>query len=181
MYLLIPQQKGPQPREQVKCALAGENSGKKIATPRGKYNSYTPEERAQIGKYALENGNTRAARHFSKVLNRKVTINREKAQGRVRAGFGAKNDPEGPLIKCLPTKVQGRPLLLGQDLDKAVQEYIEATRAVGGVVNMAIVMAAAVGIVSSRDVTKLSSHGGYVNITKTWAKSLLKQMGYVKR
>lgn len=44
-----------------------------------------------------------------------------------------KNDPEGPLVKCLPN--QHRSLL----------------------------------------------HGGYVNITKTWAKSLLKWMKYVKR
>ena len=84
------------------------------------------------------------------------------------------------MVKCLPTKAQERPLLLGQDLDKAMQEYIEATRAAGGVVNTAIVMAAAVGIVSSRDMTKLSSHGGFINITKTWAKSLPKRMGYVK-
>ena len=33
-----------------------------------KYNTYTPEQRAEIGKYAAENGNTSAARHFSKVL-----------------------------------------------------------------------------------------------------------------
>ena len=99
----------------------------------------------------------------------------------VQALVQRKNDPKGPLVKSLPTKAQGRPLLLGQDLDKAVQEYIEVMRAAGGVVNTAIVMAAAVGIVSSRDVTKLSSYGGYMNITKTWAKSLLKQMEYVKR
>ena len=29
-----------------------------------KYNTYTPEQRAEIGKYAAENGNTSAARHF---------------------------------------------------------------------------------------------------------------------
>ena len=69
-------------------------------------------------------------------------------------------------MKHLPTKEQERPLLLGPELDKAVQEYVEATRAVGGVVNMAIVMAAAVGIVSARDLTKLSSHGGHIQITK---------------
>ena len=33
-----------------------------------KYNTYTPEQRAEIGKYAAENGNT-SARHFSKVLD----------------------------------------------------------------------------------------------------------------
>ena len=49
-------------------------------------------------------------------------------------------------MKCLPTKEQGRPLLLDQDLDKAVQEYIEATRAADKVVNTAIVMTATVSI-----------------------------------
>ena len=49
--------------------LAVENSCEKEApTPRGKCNCYSPEERAQIGKYALENINTRVAIHFSKVL-----------------------------------------------------------------------------------------------------------------
>ena len=90
-------------------------------------------------------------------------------------------DPEGPVVKCLPTMAQGWPPLLGQELDKAVQEYIEATRADGGVVNTATVMAAAVGILSSRQATKLSLNGGYMNITKTWAKSLLKRMGYAKK
>ena len=62
-----------------------------------------------------------------------------------------------------------------------MQEYIKATRVAGGVVNTAIVMAAAVGIVSSSDVTKLKSHGGHIDITKSWAKSLLSRMGYTKR
>ena len=62
------------------------------------------------------------------------------------------------VVKRLPTKEHERPLLLGPELDKAVQEYVEPTKAVGGVVNTAIVMAAAVGIVLARDLTKLSSH-----------------------
>ena len=57
--------------EQVKDCLAGDtNKARKQAT-RGKY-EYTSEERAQIGKYAAENGPTRAARHFSELMNRKV-------------------------------------------------------------------------------------------------------------
>ena len=52
--------------------------------PWGKYNGYTPEERAQISKYALENGNTRAVRHFFKgPWSKNNEINREKAEGRV--------------------------------------------------------------------------------------------------
>ena len=35
---------------------------------RGKYNKYSPNDRAKIGKYAAKNGATRAARHYSKVM-----------------------------------------------------------------------------------------------------------------
>ena len=39
---------------------------------RGKYNCYSPEERASIGKYAAENGATQAAKHFSRMLGQTV-------------------------------------------------------------------------------------------------------------
>ena len=68
----------------------------------------------------------------------------------IRALAQSKNDGEALEVKCLPMKAQGRPLLLDQDLDKAVQEYIEVTRAAGEVVNTAIVMAATVGIAHDR-------------------------------
>ena len=63
--------------KEVKQAL-GESSGEptekpKAVTPRGKYNTYTPEERARVGKYAAENGASKAASYFSKLLDRKIT------------------------------------------------------------------------------------------------------------
>ena len=42
-------------------------------------------------------------------------------------------------------------------------------------------MAAGEGIVCAYDRTQLVKHGGHIEITKTWAMSLLKRMGYVKR
>ena len=51
---------------EVKCALEKDTSG------RGKYNEYMPEKRAQIGTLAAEHGPTKAVRHFSKLLSRKV-------------------------------------------------------------------------------------------------------------
>ena len=91
------------------------------------------------------------------------------------------NDETPLTVKSLPTKEQGRPLLLGQALDKAVQDYITSMRTVGGVVNTAIVMAAAEGIIAARDRSLLVQHGGHIEIKKSWAKSLLGRMGYVKR
>ena len=54
-------------------------------------------------------------------------------------------------MKRLPTKNKGRPLLLGQILDTAIQDYIKALHTVGGVVNTSIVMDTAKGIVASCD------------------------------
>ena len=53
---------------EVKRAQEEDTSG------RGKYNEYTPEERAQIGKFAAEHGPAKAVRHFSKLLSRKVQL-----------------------------------------------------------------------------------------------------------
>ena len=42
-------------------------------------------------------------------------------------------------------------------------------------------MAAAEGIVASSDQGLLAQHGGHIQITNTWARSLLTRMGYVER
>ena len=46
--------------------------------------------------------------------------------------------------------------------------------------NTAIVRRAIEGIISYRDVSKLFSYGGHIDITKCWAQSLLQQMGLVE-
>ena len=102
--------------------------------------------------------------------------------GGIRGGSdGVAEENVAPAVKSLPTKPQGRPLLLSAELDKSVQDYINALRVAGGVVNTAIVQAASLGIIAARDPGLLREHGGHIEITKAWAKSLLKRMGYVKR
>ena len=52
----------------------------------------------------------------------------------------------------------------------------------GGVINTAITMAAAAAaIVTKQDRNLLAENGGHIRITKTWAKSFLQRIGYVKR
>jgi len=63
---------------------------------------------------------------------------------------------------------------LGEQLDAAVQEYVESLRKVNGGVNTLVVMGAAEGIVG---ISKLQQ----IEITKSWARFLLFRMGYVKR
>lgn len=141
--------------------------------------------RGEIGKYAAENGATSAAKYFSSKWN--VTINESTAR-RLKTEYleklneALKSKPgETVTVDSLETKQKGRPLLLGEELDAAVQEYVSSLRIAGGAVNTVVVRAAAEGIISARDITKLTSHGGHINITKSWAMSLLNRMGYVKR
>ena len=86
----------------------------------------------------------------------------------------------GDPIRLLPTKKQGRPLLLGQELDQVVQEVIRDTRRAGSVINTTIVLATTKGVISAKNPTLLPENGGHLDVTSSYAKSVLKRMGYVK-
>ena len=62
-----------------------------------------------------------------------------------------------------------------------MREYIKYLRECGGVVNTAVVIAAAEGIVMNKNANLLSCNGGGILLTKDWAKYLLKRMGMVKQ
>lgn len=84
-------------------------------------------------------------------------------------------------IEELPERKKGRPLMLGEDLDKQVQAYLTALRQKGAVVNTAIAIACAEGIVKNINRNLLLGSGGHINFTKHWAVYLLGRMGLVKR
>ena len=161
--------------KQVSNAL--QSAAEKLS--REKYNSYMPQQRAKIGKYTAENGPIKAAKHFTTIWGIHVnesTARRLKSQylgklkevvSEVKSAVGGESKSKEITVDILETKRKGRPLLLGVDLDAAVQEYVQSLRMAGGVVNTLVVMAAAEGIVAARDVSKLVSHGGHIEITKT--------------
>ena len=49
---------------------------------------------------------------------------------------------EDMTITSLPAKRRGRPLLLGEEVDQKVQQYLRAIRESGGAVSTAIVLGA---------------------------------------
>ena len=71
--------------------------------------------------------------------------------------------------------------MLGEQLDAKVKNYVQALRSAGTPIGSSIVMAAGEGIVRAHDRTQPVQHGGHIQITKTWALSLLKRMGFIKR
>ena len=88
-----------------------------------KYNRYTPEERAAIGKYAAENSPIQAVKYFSGKLKiqiseptaRKFKEHLKKLQELIAkqpCTSGSSTTCPHVEVKALPTNTQGTPLLL---------------------------------------------------------------------
>ena len=171
----------------VKRTLALQETPEDSKQKRPKYNDYTPAERAQIGKYTVENGPIRASRHFTKLWGKNIPestarrLKNEYLRALIQSRSSSSNASLDSPIVVLSKRACGRPLLLGHNLDRAVQDYVHALRIVGGVVNTDIVIAATKGIITAKEPSLLSDHGGHVEITKPWVKLLFSRMGYVKR
>ena len=90
---------------------------------------------------------------------------------------------ESKSVTELNSKKRGRPPMFPEEVTTCVMKYIFAVRDAGGVVNTAIVFAAASGIVRRMKPELLESNGGYVvlPVKKDWAKYLLSKMDFVKR
>uniref|UniRef100_A0A1X7V738 Uncharacterized protein n=1 Tax=Amphimedon queenslandica TaxID=400682 RepID=A0A1X7V738_AMPQE len=156
---------------------------------RGPYSKFSPEQKAVIDKRAAECGVVAAVRHFIKNFpcQKENTVRdcrdlylKELKKKRTAASVDITKSGEIK-VTHFTGKRRGRPLLLGEEFDKQVQEYLLFLRERGAVVNTSIVVGCAEGIVRNTDSNLLASNGGHILITKYWAKRLLVRMGFVKR
>ena len=83
-------------------------------------------------------------------------------------------------VDQLPAKKRGRPFLLGEDLGRQVRTYLTDLRANGSLVNTAIALGVAEGIVKNEDSNLLATNGGHVVLTKHWAKRAANKNGLCK-
>ena len=83
-------------------------------------------------------------------------------------------------MKGLPKQARGRPLLLPKEADEKVQLFVRSICEVGGVVSTRTVMATAKGLFKKADPPILVEFGGRLTLEKSWARSVLQRMGYVK-
>lgn len=90
------------------------------------------------------------------------------------------DENDSDVTEIFPKK-RGRPFLVGNELDCNLQKYLYVLRENGAVINTQIVIAAEKGIITEKDKTLLSENGGHLDLTKSWAKSLLQRMNFVKR
>ena len=153
------------------------------AKSRGRYQHLTPAQKFKIGKRASELGVTNALRYykstFPKLALKETSVRRFKNLFQ-QSSKRPRSDSSEELSE-LPNKKMGRPLLIGEELDRQVQEYLRYLREQGSAVNSAIAIATAEGVVRSVDANLLACNGGGINLTKPWARGLLGRMGMVKR
>ena len=167
----------PTPEKALLCAAVNDAIVAAGASPRGEkrkrgsYGAYSGEDRFRIGKYGAEHETTAAAKHFSRVFERK--LNESTVRGMVKAYKLqlTKKPSEAPEeeeeAKSLPAAKRGRKLYLGEDLDAKVVEHLKGIRQAGGVVNSTIIVATARGILGRHNMGLLAEHGGPLDLTKT--------------
>ncbi|EDO32724.1 predicted protein [Nematostella vectensis] len=156
---------------------------------KGPYHRFTPEQRAEIGHYALENGTAKAVRLYknefptlseSTVRNFRDKVKKLLSEHKACEDSGVSKDVSANVVKAIVCKPRGRPLKL-MDLDIKVMAYLDTIRDSGGIINSTVVKAVAKAIVEAEDRTRLVENGGDLDIGKPWAVSLLRRFKRMKR
>ena len=134
---------------------------------RGPYIKLSPKDKALIANYAVTHGTSAAIRHFqSEFPNLKWTTVNDWKTAMTKKMKQAHGSGEFEPITRLEGKKTGRSSTLSDDLTKELKQYIEAIREGGGVINTAIVIAAATGMLQKRDPSSLASNGGHIALKK---------------
>ena len=151
---------------------------------RGKYQHFTDKEKLELGKRASEYGITSTIRYFVARPGEERNLSPSTLfawKDKYLRELKKRRNDENPTVTEFPSSKRGRPLLLGSELDARVEHFLKALRANGAVINTAIVLATADGIIRNHDSSLLAKNGGSIVITKHWASSIMTRMNFVKR
>ena len=159
-----------------------------MTTPRspkseGTIKSFFPEEKARVGKYACEHGVASALSHFKEMGLKETSIRdwRNAYQKIVNEKSKDAKVGEAIVIKMLPGKKRGRPPGLGRSLDEKLQEMIHSLRERQTAISSTVVAGLGQGLLLKHNKTLLNEYGGPLELNKSWAHSVLRQMGFTKR
>ena len=169
---------------QVARLVVAEPSSNVDTTARGAYLKMSGEMKAQIGKRAAEHGVLATIRYYATRLPchlKESTVRTWKNAYLAQLRRLRSEGKDNTTVQELPTKKRGRPLILGEEVEMQVRAYLKALRENGAVVNTAIAIACAEGIIRNKDSNLLAANGGHIALTKSWSRHLLERMGYVKR
>ena len=149
------------------------DSSKKQRAKRKPYTHFTDEERAKIAKYAAENGNSNAIKHFEKDfpgLNESTVRNFKKKYYSQLSDGRRKGEST---VTAIPSKVRGRPSVL-MELDEKLIRFIKGIRGRGGVINIHVVRAVTQALIASNPSMVYLSN---FDMPRSWVHSIYKRMG----
>ena len=150
---------------------------------RGEYNKYSDEAKLKIGKYACEHGVMKAVRHFKEKNVKESTVRDwKKIYERVLKEKCAIAEPGDEVtVLSLPCKPRGRPTLLGENLDKDLQQLVLELRSRGSPISTSVVLGLGRGLLLKHNKRMLVEFGGSIQLNKEWARSVFRRMGFTKR
>uniref|UniRef100_A0A1X7TK23 Uncharacterized protein n=1 Tax=Amphimedon queenslandica TaxID=400682 RepID=A0A1X7TK23_AMPQE len=147
-----------------------------LVTP---YKGLKDVERAVIGAFATQHGIANASKEYKVSESTVRGIKRKYSEALLQSASGNEEDST---VTSLPKGKQGRPFVLGEDMDREVQDFIRAQRDIGAVVTRSTVIASGkAGVVMRHNKFYLKEFGGQMDLTKHWAESILHRMKFVKR
>lgn len=111
--------------EAVQTQLDCQKSQKSRPKKHKAYTTFSDEMRANIGRYAAENGNAAALKKFHSDITDLGESTVRLFKKRYLEQF--KNVPHGDSASCR----RGRPLVLGDQLDQDIKKYIKPLRKTG--------------------------------------------------
>ena len=84
-------------------------------------------------------------------------------------------------LESLPKQKRGATTLLPKDIDAKVIQMIKGLREAGVGSNYNVMIGIAKGLIAANDRTILVENGGILEITETWAQSITRRLGLVRR
>ena len=148
-------------------------ANKKVETKKRKcYGDYDEFKRAEIAKWAIVNGNRPAAA--------KIGVPESTIRSIVKSYNKEKSGKYEERAK-LPKRPRGAKLLLPSEIGAKVIIMIKSMRVSGHSITYDVRISIAKGLVKTHDRTLLKEHGGSIDLHQTWAQTIHRKLGFVKR
>ena len=144
-----------------------ENKGK-----RQKYRIWTPTQKVEIGKHAVEHANASTVRAMGLKypgLKRQTVSDFKLAYLKLKK---SKEAAGSDITKIVKKKI-GRPMLLLENLMKKVIETATNLQLRGAPVSAAVIRAVARGVIIANDRLLLLENGGYIDLSADWSRQVL--------
>lgn len=90
-------------------------------------------------------------------------------------------DNNGNDLESIPRKKRGGFKLLPEEIDEKVIKLVKEMQSSGAAMSYNILIGIAKGVVGANDRTLLKENGGKIEFSMTWAQSIFKRIGFVKR